>query len=76
MSAQACYPRAIKNDHTVEFVLTLLTLQYGGSVWLPLVTHACEGVSKTEYFLITSFSVLAIGNDDKRKLLSFIMYKV
>ena len=42
------------------------------SVWreLPLVTHACKGVSETEYFLITSFSVLVIGNDDQRKLLS------
>ena len=36
----------------------VVTLQYNGSIWLPLVNHACYVASETEDFLTTSLSVL------------------
>ena len=39
-----------------------MTFQYEGSIWLPLVIHACKGVSETEDFLMSSFCVLEINN--------------
>ena len=53
----------------------VVTLQYGGSIWLPLVTHAYKAVSETEGVFMTSFSVFEIGYGEQRRLLSFIMYK-
>ena len=51
-----------------------MNLQYGGSIWLPLVTHACKGVSETEDFLITSLSVIEINNGKQRTLLAFSIH--
>ena len=44
----------------------MVTLQYEDSIWLRLVTHACKVVvSKTEDFVMTSFSVFKIGYGEK-----------